>query len=641
MFTMILNILMLATMAAQASYAAPLTVDDPKDVSRLMDRQDFEYITTEESLSPEQAATSPWTNQHETPFTSKSHTKHMWIKFTVQNNLNSQESLVLYHASNFTLESMDVYQVKEHAPILIGKSGIAIPTDQRALKERIPGVAIHLDKNSGLEIMIHVYTSRVFTPDFAFGPMSYFTHHIQTTNFLLGFCVGVQFLVIVITALFAIGFKDRAYGSIALLSAVMILSILFGQGYRDMRAHQYLAFLDTNGWMKLMRPLTLFLFLNLTSVFLNLRVHSPRLNQWIQAAMISTATISALSFIPSFTYYAINAVDRLIFVGMVLVITSSYRGCRKKIPLAGYFLISSLAITSSSIPLMMSLVSRTSLSEFAINLIHVGQSINMVVLCLALIAKIRLIDEARIGAEVEAGKSEELKSLLRVMSHDLNNPLTVTMAYGRKGLDKTRKAGNNEIAVYFEKIVKASENQFEIIEHIKTMRAIEDGKTSLDIKSIHLDDVLKQAESTFEHRLLEKKIALTYDPDEMKRHHVLAEGTSLNHNVFNNLISNAIKFSPEGTTIDISSASSGDHVTLIVHDHGVGMPQHLLTDIFRTDKPTSRAGTNGEKGTGFGMPVVKAYMHRFGGDIHIDSSTEVESPENHGTKVTLTFKKAG
>jgi signal transduction histidine kinase len=121
---------------------------------------------------------------------------------------------------------------------------------------------------------------------------------------------------------------------------------------------------------------------------------------------------------------------------------------------------------------------------------------------------------------------------------------------------------------------------------------------------------------------------------------VLAEATSLNHNVLNNLISNAIKFSRPGSTIDISSSVSGDNILLIVQDHGIGMPKDLIANVFRTDKPTSRTGTSGEKGTGFGMPVVNSYMQRFGGSISIESVTETESPATQGTRVTLSFKKA-
>jgi signal transduction histidine kinase len=183
-------------------------------------------------------------------------------------------------------------------------------------------------------------------------------------------------------------------------------------------------------------------------------------------------------------------------------------------------------------------------------------------------------------------------------------------------------------------------NQVEIIEHIKLMRAIEDGKATLQLTEVSLLEALRQAESTFERKLSEKNLTLHYDPAELAKCNVLAEPTSLNHNVLNNLLSNAIKFSHTGSVIKVTTESAGHHVKLVVKDHGIGMPPELVKKVFRTDAPTSRTGTNGETGTGFGMPVVKTYMDRFGGNIHIESVTEKESPQSHGTKVTLEFKKA-
>ena len=113
------------------------------------------------------------------------------------------------------------------------------------------------------------------------------------------------------------------------------------------------------------------------------------------------------------------------------------------------------------------------------------------------------------------------------------------------------------------------------------------------------------------------------------------------HQVLNNLISNSIKFSHPGSSIDITvTEEAGDLTHIAVRDYGVGMNEELLAKIFDTGEPTSHVGTAGEKGTGFGMPVVKSYMKLYGGDIKIKSWPETQYPENCGTEITLVFKSA-
>jgi signal transduction histidine kinase len=535
---------------------------------------------------------------------------------------------------------MEFYRLRRGTPVLISSVGSRVPQSERTIQERIHAARLDIATGESAEILIHIHSPRKFFPDFAVSVYSQFMRYIKLTNLLFGICFGIEMLVILITSIFAYQFRDRAYASVAALSVVIILSTLLGFGFRDLQNNPALGFFGSADWMKIVRPMIMLFFLNLTSVFLTLRINAPKLNQWLQALMLSGATLSALAFVPGVSRYAMDAADRIIFLSMILTLAAGYRSWRNGVPLAGYFLFATLTLNLTSLPLMICLLNNGMVSFLALNIVPVGQSVLMIILCMALIAKVRYLDEARIGAEIEAGKSEDLKTMLRVMSHDLNNPLTVVLAYAQKGKKKMEQTGNHEMASYFEKILKASRNQLEIIEHIKIMRAMDDGKTQMDLKSVQLVDVMRQVEATFEQRLIEKNVRLVYNPDEMTGISVIAEDTSLNHNVLNNLISNAIKFSRAGTTIDITTRGDGENVLLMVQDHGIGMPKDLIANVFRTDNPTSRVGTEGEKGTGFGMPVVKSYMERFGGSIKIDSVTETESPAAHGTQVTLSFKKA-
>ena len=83
-----------------------------------------------------------------------------------------------------------------------------------------------------------------------------------------------------------------------------------------------------------------------------------------------------------------------------------------------------------------------------------------------------------------------------------------------------------------------------------------------------------------------------------------------------------------------------DFVVVSVTDTGIGIPDTLLKTLFESNAKTSRLGTSGEKGTGFGLPICKSYMDLYGGKIEVTSKTADEFPDDHGTTFTLRLKRA-
>lgn len=104
--------------------------------------------------------------------------------------------------------------------------------------------------------------------------------------------------------------------------------------------------------------------------------------------------------------------------------------------------------------------------------------------------------------------------------------------------------------------------------------------------------------------------------------------------VFRNLISNAIKFTPNFGKIEIVSgqaisAEGKQLVTISVIDHGVGMTEKILKGLFRADSKTATPGTNNETGTGLGLVLCKEFVQKHQGDI------QVQSKESEGSTFTL------
>lgn len=215
--------------------------------------------------------------------------------------------------------------------------------------------------------------------------------------------------------------------------------------------------------------------------------------------------------------------------------------------------------------------------------------------------------------------------LLHVLCHDLTNPIGSIASILE--LIETKEDLNDLSPM----LTSAADDCLEIITLVRAMSAVEVGKVALAITKLDLYDILKSSINTLRKTIEKKELKINCSVPENTL--ILAEKTSLKNSIINNLLTNAIKFSKRGGTITISTEPQGDNIALTIEDEGVGIPTNLLNKIFHPGKSTSRTGTEGETGTGFGMPLVKRFMEKYEGSINIDST------EGEGTKITLYFKK--
>ena len=253
---------------------------------------------------------------------------------------------------------------------------------------------------------------------------------------------------------------------------------------------------------------------------------------------------------------------------------------------------------------------------------------------------------ARVHAHLELKKSRDIivrrtaeqRELLHILCHDLANPFTAILGVlevlgKEKGVDK-----------YVSILNGAARNGVELIELVRTLRAAEE--KPLRLESVDLSDALKSSLSLLDSRFSAKR--LTVDSDLEPGLTVRAERVSLVNSVLNNIMTNAAKFSFPGTSIRIRSFRLKNRVVLSIKDFGIGMNPDLLADIFDISKMTTRPGTEGERGTGFGMPLVKKFVETYGGTVEVKSCVKREEGGErggerggeHGTEILLSLLPA-
>jgi signal transduction histidine kinase len=233
-----------------------------------------------------------------------------------------------------------------------------------------------------------------------------------------------------------------------------------------------------------------------------------------------------------------------------------------------------------------------------------------------------------------AEKNTDVENLLRMLLHDIANTLssmTLNLLKVREG-DQDHSAAGNEI----EKIEKAVEDINSLLAQVRHLKSVKDGKATLPLQPLPLQDLIYEVAASTQSFAWRKgiRVALDLSPEMLV---IQGERTILANIVLTNLIHNAVKFSHKGERIDLRAFQQESWAVVEIQDYGIGIPEELLEQIFNLNSPTTRIGTQGEKGTGYGMPLVKEYLQMMGGSIDISSHENPTANHSQGTKVSLRF----
>ncbi|HEX7255656.1 MAG TPA: ATP-binding protein [Gaiellaceae bacterium] len=254
----------------------------------------------------------------------------------------------------------------------------------------------------------------------------------------------------------------------------------------------------------------------------------------------------------------------------------------------------------------------------------------------ALLAKERV---ARADSEAAqralAEQNERLRELDRLkdefialVSHELRTPLTSIHGYLELLLD----GGAGDLAPEQERFLtvveRNSKRLMQLVGDLLFMAQVEAGKLALDLEEVDLHEVLAECLEAAKPTADEKQIELVARLEETPS--MLGDRSRIAQ-VLDNLISNALKFTPRSGRVSVSVTRSGNDAVVAVADTGVGIPaddqERLFERFFRSSNATERA----IPGTGLGLTIAKTIVERHEGSIRI------ESTEGAGTTVRVTL----
>ena len=214
--------------------------------------------------------------------------------------------------------------------------------------------------------------------------------------------------------------------------------------------------------------------------------------------------------------------------------------------------------------------------------------------------------------------SEMKEEFLALTTHDLRSPLTVisgVISFFTSGrLGELSPEQKNMVSM----MERNAQSLIELVNDLLDASKLESGTMRLDLSSIDLSSLFGELRETMEPLAREKGIALEVQlPAELPP--VRADRTKLRR-VLVNLLSNALKFTGKGGTVEVRAARDTEGLVRIsISDTGVGIAPEDVERLFDKYEQARSRATRGEKGTGLGLYITKQLVELHGGEIKVDS----------------------
>ena len=243
---------------------------------------------------------------------------------------------------------------------------------------------------------------------------------------------------------------------------------------------------------------------------------------------------------------------------------------------------------------------------------------------ISLVAAKRIIEKQNKELKATLNNRDKMYS---VIAHDLRSPMaSIRMVLNLVVQSTSADTVGPELYTLLDQANRESEEVHDLLDNLLKWTKSQTGRLNVVLQDLDLNDIIPGVVEIFEMIAQTKHITLDLQKTEapLKVH---ADNDMLK-TVLRNFMSNAIKFSPENSTIQILMANEGEFARVSVKDEGVGIAADRLDTIFHKGETTY--GTGGEEGSGLGLQLCQDFARKNGGDCY------VESVEGQGSTFSFT-----
>ena len=232
---------------------------------------------------------------------------------------------------------------------------------------------------------------------------------------------------------------------------------------------------------------------------------------------------------------------------------------------------------------------------------------------ISLVAAKRIIEQQNQELRATLNNRDKMYS---VIAHDLRSPMaSIRMVLNLVVASASPETVGEEIYNLLDQANRESEEVHDLLDNLLKWTKSQTGRLNVVKQELELNDIIPGVVEIFDNIAATKhiKLELKSESDSLK---VEADNDMLK-TVVRNFLSNAIKFSPADSTIEITMTKENEFAKVSVRDHGVGIASDRLDSIFHKGETTY--GTGGEEGSGLGLQLCQDFARKNGGDCTVES----------------------
>jgi len=234
------------------------------------------------------------------------------------------------------------------------------------------------------------------------------------------------------------------------------------------------------------------------------------------------------------------------------------------------------------------------------------------------------LENVRLFREIQ-DKSQQLETankhkseFLANMSHELRTPLNAIIGFSEVLLERLFGDLNEKQDDYLKDIHSSGRHLLQLINDILDLSKVEAGRMELDVATFDLPSAISNAMTLIRERAQRHAITLGIDVDQDFGEMVADERKF--KQILLNLLTNAVKFTPDGGRIDVRARREGDSIVVAVHDTGIGIAPEDQQAVFEEFRQVGRDYTNKQEGTGLGLALTRKFVELHGGTISVESA---------------------
>jgi len=606
-----------------------------------------------------------------------------WGKIEFHSSLSRDSDWILLFEDYWPINYIEAYVIRDGEKIIMKKAGKLTPTPELDVKEgRYNKISLFIPKGNGpttVYLKIRNVDHRPIDFDLTLQHQTYWLKQLEVNDILQAIFHGILWVMIIYNFFMFISVGDKAYLYYVLYMVLLSAYALYYMGY--LKTYVIGNFPKVTDYVYVVAAYapSIFYFLFARHYF-RIKGRLPKADWLIRSWVSIKSAIVVLLLVLLAIFYNTRLVGNMgsyimlfeIGLYVITLVYVIYATTKTKTKNALYFVIGTTILITSTVVFIMNILIK---GEGNFLILQAGIIIELIFFSFGLADRMKLREikmkkarermieqlqenerlQSQINRELEQkveertkeisrqkeeisqknealmALNEEKNHLISIVAHDLGNPLANIKLFAQI-IKRTANNLTGKQHGQLDVITESSESMMAMINKILDVNAIEAGKINLSPEVMKVSKVLGEAVQELESKANKKEITLHFEHTQEERA-VKIDRLYAKH-VFENLISNAIKFSPTGKNVYIKLSNNGNKLRVVVRDEGPGISEEDMKKIFRKYQKLSSRPTAGERSTGLGLSIVKKYVDLMEGKVWCENSP------NEGAAFIVEFKYA-